>query len=108
MRPRSNVVLCSGVLALSLHFPVPALAHEIAVEKYMFTPSELTIRKGETVTWINREKRVSHSVVFLGSGEESERFFPDERWSRRFDTPGRYEYRCGPHPEMLGTIVVAE
>jgi plastocyanin len=32
--------------------------------------------------------------------------FPDESWPRRFDKAGRYEYHCGPHPEMKGSIVV--
>lgn len=49
---------------------------------------------------------MSHSVLFNATGEESERFFPGERWSRKFDEPGRFEYRCGPHPEMQGVIVV--
>jgi plastocyanin len=34
--------------------------------------------------------------------------FPDESWLRRFDKAGRYDYQCGPHPEMKGSIVVAE
>ena len=58
------------------------------------------------MTWVNAEKRVSHSVLFSATGEESERFFPGEQWSRRFDQAGRFEYRCGPHPEMKGLIVV--
>jgi plastocyanin len=25
-----------------------------------------------------------------------------------FPTPGTYPYRCGPHPEMLGSVTVTE
>jgi plastocyanin len=25
-----------------------------------------------------------------------------------FSEPGVYPYRCGPHPEMLGTVTVTE
>ena len=83
--------------------------HEISIEKYTFTPSELSIRTGDTVKWVNREKRTSHSVLFPAEGgRESERMFPDESWQRQFTQAGRYPYTCGPHPEMKGLIVVSE
>lgn len=106
MRTRLNATLAFCLLAAGIAMPVAA--QEVEVSNYLFKPAELQIRKGETVTWVNREKRVSHSVVFLGSGKESERFFPGESWSHTFDTPGRYEYTCGPHPEMRGVIVVED
>lgn len=99
--------LYAGLFATSLFAGVAwAAEHEIQIVQYTYTPAELTIKVGDTVTWINGEKRVSHSVLFNATGEESERFFPGERWSRKFDQPGRFEYRCGPHPEMQGVIVV--
>jgi plastocyanin len=99
--------LYAGLFAKSLLAGVAwAAEHEIQIVQYTYTPAELTIKVGDTVTWINGEKRVSHSVLFNATGEESERFFPGERWSRKFDQPGRVEYRCGPHPEMQGVIVI--
>lgn len=94
----------AGLLPAAM--PVQAAEHEVEVLGYAYQPPILRIHVGDTVTWVNREKRVSHSVLFEGSGEESERFFPGERWSRVFETPGEYGYRCGPHPEMYGLIVV--
>lgn len=80
---------------------------EIVIEGYKYSPPEVSIRAGESVRWLNREKRTSHSVVFPAEGGlESERMFPDESWQRRFDKPGRYDYHCGPHPEMKGVILV--
>lgn len=82
---------------------------EISIEKYTFTPQEVSIRVGDSVKWVNHEKRTSHSVVFpQEGGRESERLFPDESWQRRFAEPGRYPYHCGPHPEMKGLVVVTE
>lgn len=80
---------------------------EIVIEGYKFIPPAVSIRAGESVRWVNREKRTSHSVLFPAEGGlESERMFPAENWQRRFDKPGRYHYHCGPHPEMKGLIVV--
>lgn len=91
-------------------FSISALAQhtlEVLIENYQYVPAEVSIKAGDTVRWVNREKRTSHSIVFPKEGGlESERMFPDESWQRRFDKAGRYEYHCGPHPEMKGSIVV--
>ncbi len=83
-----------------------AAEYQVVAERYTFTPAELHVRRGDTVKWVNNEKRVSHSVLFVSSGQESERFFPGESWSRTFADSGRYEYHCGPHPEMTGVVIV--
>ena len=80
---------------------------EVVVQDYSFQPAVVTIKAGGTVIWVNKEKRTSHSVVLpAAQGGESERFFPDESWTYRFEKPGIYPYHCGPHPEMVGTITV--
>lgn len=88
---------------------VYAQAVEIGIKDYHYHPDELRVKVGTTVKWVNQEKRTSHSILFLGKeGFESERIFPGESWERRFEQPGRYEYSCGPHPEMKGLIEVVE
>lgn len=91
-------------------FSISALAQttvEVRIEGYRFLPPEVTIRAGDSVRWVNGEKRTSHSVLFPAEGgRESERLFPDESWQRQFTKPGRYEYTCGPHPEMKGVVIV--
>ena len=98
-----------AVLALVSYTALAGQTVEVSIEKYLFTPQEVSIRTGDTVKWVNREKRTSHSVVFpQEGGRESERMFPDESWERQFTQPGRYPYTCGPHPEMKGVIIVGE
>ncbi|HMN84218.1 MAG TPA: cupredoxin domain-containing protein [Burkholderiaceae bacterium] len=81
---------------------------EVSIEKYLYKPAELRIRAGTTVRWVNREARTSHSVLWSADKTESPRFFPDEHYERRFDKPGRFEYTCGPHPEMKGVVIVTD
>jgi len=101
-----------GVLAgdgIPLRDSVAQQTVEVTIQDYKFRPSEVRIHAGDTVKWINREKRTSHSVLFpADNGLESERMFPQEFWQRTFDKPGTYEYTCGPHPEMKGRIEVVE
>ena len=80
---------------------------EVTMLKYKFIPQVLVINKGQTVRWINREKRQYHSVWFEKYGEkESDYMFPDDILDKKFDKAGEFEYRCGPHPEMIGKIIV--
>jgi len=80
---------------------------EVTIQDYRFSPHEVRIKAGDTVKWTNREKRTSHSVLFPAeNGLESARFFPGEHWQRSFTQPGTYSYRCGPHEEMKGSVVV--
>lgn len=101
-----------AVLALSIAAGAALAASgvaEVKIEHYKFDPPELMVKVGTTVKWVNNEKRVSHSVLWLGPGGfESERMFPGESYQRTFDKPGTYAYTCGPHPEMKATVVVTE
>ena len=97
-----------GLLALVFSLGVGAQQTvEVKIQDYKFLPAEVRIKAGDTVKWINMEKRTSHSVLFPAeNGLESERMFPGESWKRVFAAPGRHEYRCGPHEEMKGVVHV--
>ncbi len=102
-----------AAVALVALWALPALAFgqqtvEVVIQNYRYQPQVVQIKVGDTVKWLNREKRTSHSVVFAPEqGGESERFFPDESWQRRFEASGRFPYHCGPHPEMVGVVEVS-
>lgn len=84
-----------------------AQEHTIDIKKFKFTPQQLTIKVGDTVIWLNIEKRQYHNVWFKQLFEqEPEIIFPGENYQLSFDKPGTYPYSCGPHPKMTGTIVV--
>ncbi|MCP4187628.1 MAG: plastocyanin [Gammaproteobacteria bacterium] len=80
----------------------------VIIKDFRFIPAEISIKSGQTVRWQNQEKRQYHSVWFeaLGEEEPEDYLFPDDSYQRKFDQPGDYPYRCGPHPEMLGSIHV--
>jgi len=96
-----------ALLALVSFYGFAQQTAEVTIRDYRFSPPEVRIKVGDTVKWINREKRTSHSVLFPAeNGLESERMFPGEHWQRSFTQSGSYSYRCGPHEEMKGLIVV--
>lgn len=84
-----------------------AATHQVEIKKFKFIPAQITIAVGDTVEWLNKERRQYHSVWFKQAGdEEPDYFFPDESYQRTFSSPGRFDYLCGPHPKMTGTVIV--
>lgn len=82
----------------------------ILMYKYRFCPQEATLAMGTAVTWINVDRRTSHSVWLKEAGRpESDRLFNAETTTMVFDRPGTYRYLCGPHWEkeaMSGTLLI--
>lgn len=71
-----------------------------------FSPPELRVDAGTTVTWVNTDE-VAHTVTGDDLAfEDSGLLAPGQRFGKTFDTPGVYRYRCGPHPSMVATIMV--
>ncbi|MCL6416955.1 c-type cytochrome [Aestuariirhabdus sp. Z084] len=101
-------VVLAGYLAASV-ISTTAYADtvEVSIYKRRFTPQHITVNKGDTVVWINREKRQYHSVWFKEQGEpEPDYFFPDESFQKVFNEEGTFPYECGPHPDMTGSVTV--
>jgi len=85
----------------------PAKTVEVAIYKMEFTPQIIEINQGDTVVWINKEKRQYHNVWFEELGdEEPEYMFPDEIYQKTFPSKGDFNYHCGPHPKMTGIVKV--
>lgn len=82
----------------------------VIIKDFKFIPQEITIKQGQTLRWDNREKRQYHSVWFeaLGEEEPEDYLFPEDVYQREFQQTGSFPYRCGPHPEMTGTVHVIQ
>lgn len=108
----------SRIVCLLMPLLLPAMAGSamaadtvvVVIKKMKFQPQQVTVKKGSTVRWENRERRQYHSVWFkqLGEPEPVDYFFPEEIYERRFDAKGEFPYRCGPHEEMTGIVRVID
>ena len=68
-----------------------------------FQPSEITISKGESVTWINQDN-TNHRIN--GADFMSPIIYPGGSYTHKFTDEGTYVYSCEFHPEMSGKIIV--
>ena len=79
----------------------------VTILEFSYQPASLVIGVGQRVVWINADD-VPHSVVHAAHPHafKSGVLFNGERFSHRFETPGRYHYVCGVYRRMQGVIVV--
>jgi plastocyanin len=79
---------------------------QIDIDNFSFSPSTLTVQKGTTVVWTNRDD-IPHTVVSSdGRSFKSQALDSDDAYSFTFDTAGQYGYFCSLHPHMQGTVIV--
>lgn len=83
----------------------PTSAATVTISNFQFVPSTVTIKAGETVTWIQQDS-VPHTVTIRGF-DPSPALSKGQSWSKTFDKSGQYSYMCNIHPSMKGTVIVA-
>ncbi len=97
----------SLMLLVNLAIATEPAVVEVEIIKFKFQPQEITVRAGDKVRWVNKEKRQYHNVWFEQLGEpEPDYLFPGDSYERIFEETGTFPYRCGPHPEMTGIVHV--
>jgi amicyanin len=78
----------------------------IEIKDFQFNPPTLTVKSGQTITWINRDEE-PHTVVSVEKKfKKSPPLDTDQTFTITVGTPGTYTYFCSVHPKMTGTIVV--
>lgn len=83
--------------------------NEVEIEDMAFKPADITIKKGTTVTWTNKDS-LSHTVTETDSqtGPNSSPLSQDESYTFTYNQAGTFTYHCSIHPEMTGKVVVTE
>ena len=110
----SRLTIMVTSLFLSMTLAAQAYAADIqmgAGGNLVFSPNEVTISAGDTVTFINGDLP-PHNMVFNDHPELSHpdlAFTAGESFTVTLDTPGDYEFQCEPHAGagMKGVIHVS-
>jgi plastocyanin len=69
-----------------------------------YQPALITVKKGETVTFVNRDP-FPHTVTAAGEFD-SRSIAANGRWKYRATKAGEFAYICTLHPNMKGTLKV--
>jgi plastocyanin len=80
----------------------------IEIKDFAFNPQTITVKSGQTITWINRDEE-PHTVVSVEKQfKKSSALDTDQTFTITTGAPGTYTYFCSVHPKMTGTIVVVK
>jgi nitrite reductase (NO-forming) len=71
-----------------------------------YSVNSLMVALGTTVTWTNRDPGQIHTVTAVDGSFDSGFMSEGQTFSYTFDTPGEFEYFCGPHPWMRAKVMV--
>ena len=87
----------------------PTATNSVAIQNFAFSPADITVKKGTTVTWTNKDS-TTHTVTETDSqtGPDSGDVASVKSYSFTFDTAGTFHYHCSIHTEMVGTVTVTE
>lgn len=97
--------LAAALLAGLASAGVAAATHTIAIDGTAFVPAEVTVQRGDRVTWTNRDP-FPHTATAGGRGFDSGSVAPGRSWTWVARAPGTYDYVCTLHPTMKGRVIV--
>jgi plastocyanin len=82
-------------------------ALEVEIEDFAFSPATLTIKKGSTVKWTNKDD-IGHTATSNDGAFDSGILSKGQTYSFTFNEVGEFAYHCTPHPNMTAKVVVTE
>ena len=95
------VMLAAPLAAL----PARAADAMVVMKNFDFSPMDVTVSAGSTVTWKNMDGE-PHTVTSADGLFRSPALDENDTYSFKFDKPGVYKYLCSIHPKMMAVITV--
>ena len=78
--------------------------HTVVIEAVAFAPATLTVNRGDTVVWVNKDP-FPHTVTAKGAFDSHD-IAAGKSWKYVARKAGEYPYICTFHPNMKGTLTV--
>ena len=97
-------------LLFALASTATAKEHRVEIAGLKYKPAKLTVKKGDTVVWVNADDR-DHTVASTkdkGKAFDSGKIGAGETFQHSFADAGKFEYGCEYHPRMKGVVEVSE
>jgi len=82
--------------------------NRVNISDFAFSASKLTIKKGSSVTWVNKDSAAHTVTSDTGSVLDSDTLRKDQTYTVTFNSVGTFAYHCKFHTGMVGSIVVTE
>lgn len=80
--------------------------YQVDIQNFAFSPSSLTIKVGDKVTWTNNDPTPHTVTSDSGSELGSSSLSTSQTYSHTFNTKGEFDYHCSIHTMMKGKVIV--
>ncbi len=84
---------------------IPVAPGQVVIQDYDFTPRDIEVAVGGTVTWVNQDQ-FNHYLVTTDRQIDSGLLTPGATYAKTFTAPGTYDYFCDIHNYEKGTVTV--
>ena len=83
--------------------------NNVEISSFKFSPADITVKKGTTVTWTN-EDSTAHTVTETDGkdGPKSSSLNQGQSFTFTYNTVGTFKYNCSIHTDMTGSVTVTE
>jgi plastocyanin len=98
----------SGSTSAPAATDAPQAANAVNISNFAFVPATLTVPAGTTITWTNKDEEPHTVISSDGSTLHSPGMGTGATYSFTFPNAGTFDYTCGIHPYMHGTVVVTK
>ena len=79
--------------------------HTVVVVGMKFAPETLTVNRGDTVVWVNKDF-FPHTATAADRSFDSRDIAANDRWTHVANKTGTFPYVCTLHPSMKATLIV--
>jgi plastocyanin len=104
VKTRQAVARWSAAALAAITLPAVGATHTIIIDGMQFSPAIATVKRGDTVVWLNKDL-VPHTAT-VAKVFDSGSVAPGMAWRITASQPGRYDYVCTLHPTMKAVLVV--
>jgi plastocyanin len=99
----ATVIVC--VIGLTADERPKPKTHTVTMENMRFQPETLTVARGDTIVWINKDL-VPHTARSKAGGFDSEVIQAEQSWRFTVQKKGDFAYVCTFHPTMTAMLRV--
>ena len=87
----------------------PTSTNKVSIANMAFSPADITVKKGTTVTWTNNDS-VAHDIEETDGkkGPASGTLQSGQTYSFTYNETGSFNYHCSIHPSMTGAVTVTQ
>ena len=99
----AGLIVCT--LGLAAGDRPESKTHTITIEGMRFQPERVTVARGDTVVWVNKDL-VPHTATSNAGGFDSKMIQMEKSWAFTPRKKGEFAYICTFHPTMTAMLRV--